>query len=322
VAFSTVTYMKLAAEWVSSNRYAFVSGLLATATMAGAVFGELPLSYFINHYGWRECLLFVGIAGFLLSFLFLSLVRESNTSIQKGSITLNDLFSVLKNKKNWLLTLYGGLAFSPISIFAGLWGNPFLQQAYHFSKTESASMISLIFIGLGIGSPIIGFIASKMENKLQIMFYSTVIAFISLSLVLFYQPMPKVLLGCLLFIFGFGLGAYLLAFTIGKDANKAVVTATVIAMINAGDALLTGITEPLIGKLLDVSWNGQLVDGVRYFSLTDYRMALGLLPAYLLVASLLTLSLQEKTKEVKKDDVYHDIHFHKHIDSLQHRPVT
>lgn len=297
VAFSTVVYMKLASEWFSGKSYTFVSGLLATATMAGAVFGELPLLHLIQSYGWRNTLSILGIAGFMLTILFVLIVRDNKTNSHQR-LTLNDLMSVITNKKNWLLTLYGGLAFSPISIFAGLWGNPFLQQAYNLNKAEAATMISLIFIGLGVGSPILGFVATKLKNKLQLMFYSTCIAFVSLILVLYCHSLSKTTLGILLFIFGFVLGSYLLAFTMGKEANKATVTATVIAMINAGDAIFTGLTEPLIGKILDLTSDGKLINGVHNFSLYDYQAGLSLLPIYLLISAILILYLKDKPKNI------------------------
>lgn len=296
VAFSTVVYMKLASEWFSGKSYTFVSGLLATATMAGAVFGELPLLHLIQIFGWRNTLTLLGIAGFILTILFVVIVRDKKSDHHQR-LTLDDLISVVKNKKNWLLTLYGGLAFSPISIFAGLWGNPFLQQAYDLSKAQAATMISLIFIGLGIGSPILGFIASKFKNKLQLMFYCACIAFVSLGLVLFCQSIARFFLGTLMLIFGFSLGSYLLAFTMGKEANKVTVTASVIAMINAGDPIFTGITEPVIGKVLDLTWDGTLVNGVRYFSLYDYQVALSLLPVYLLISALLIFYINYKPKQ-------------------------
>lgn len=295
VAFSTVTYMKLAAVWFPSRHYAFVTGLLATATMAGAVFGQLPLAFFIHQVGWRQSLSAVGLAGFVLTLLFVFVVRDKPTLKQsnakeKTNVLFNDIVEVLKNKQNWLLTIYCGLAFSPISIFGGLWGNPFLQQAYHLSNTQAASMIALIFIGLGIGSPIIGLLSDRLGgNRIQVMFYSTFISCAAISLVLYCHPMPTWILGSLLFIFGFSLGAYLLAFALGKELNKATVTATVIAMINAGDALLTGVTEPAIGKLLDLSWDGKIINGVHHFTLSGYQSALIILPLYLASAALLLL---------------------------------
>ena len=298
VAFSTITYMKSAAIWVSPKRYAFINGFLATATMAGAIFGEIPLSLLINHIGWRSCLFIMGLTGFGLATLFFLIVRDRpnnsicNNTNKKTTSSFYELIQVFKNKQNWLLAGYGGLAFSPISIFGGLWGYPFLQQAYQLDRMQAGSMISLIFLGLGIGSPLIGILSEYLGDRRNVMFYCTLVSCASISLVLYCHALPLWAVGALLFIFGFALGAFMLAFVLGKEVNSISVTATVIAMINAGDAILSGITEPLIGKLLDLGWDGSVIKGVHYFSLHSYRTALVVLPLYMIIASLLLLRIK------------------------------
>ena len=213
VAFATVAYMKTAAVWFSPKQYAFVGGMLATAAMAGAVFGQAPLSFLIKLIGWRTCLYMIGLVGFVLATLFLLTVRDKPVKMHENvhtPIALSDVLGLLKCKQNWLLTLYSGLAFSPIAVFGGLWGNPFIQQAYHLNSTESAFMVSLVFIGLGIGSPLLGILSDWLENRRVVMFISTLISCITLLLVLYAHPMPTWLLSTLLFIFGFGLGSFML----------------------------------------------------------------------------------------------------------------
>jgi len=298
VAFATIAYMKLAAGWFPPRQYAFISGLLVTAAMAGAVFGQAPLSFAVNLFGWRECLFVIGIVGFVLTFLFAVIVRDAPAFVHHDNVIegyrleFKDILQVLKSKQNWLLTLYNGLAFSPVAIFGGLWGNPFLEQAYHLSKTESATMVSFIFIGLGVGSPLIGMFSERLGNKRNVMFVCTLIACAAISIVLYCHPLSNLVLGSLLFIFGFSLGAFMLVFAIGKELNPAFLTATVISMINTSDVVLDGIVEPGIGKVLDLTWDGTVVDGIHVFSLHNYHVALSILPIFLLVATLLLLKVR------------------------------
>jgi len=297
VAFATVAYMKLAAVWFSPRQYAFVGGLLATAAMAGAIFGQAPLAYFIDAVGWRECLFITGLIGFALAILFVFIVRdapEKSSVAQKAElVSWRDLLDIVKNRQNWLLTFYSGLAFSPIAIFGGLWGNPFLQQAYHLNNTQAASLLSLVFIGLGIGSPLLGILSDRLGARRNVMLSSTMVACLALVLVLYCHQLPLWAVSVLLFIFGFGLGSFMLGFAIGKEINKPAFTATVVAMINTSDALLDSFTEPGIGKLLDLLWDGKVVDGVHYFSLQSYHLALSVLPIYLLIAALLLVWVRE-----------------------------
>lgn len=300
VAFATVAYMKVAASWFAPHQYAFISGLLATAAMAGAVFGQAPLSFAISHFGWRTCLFIVGVAGLILAILFLLFVRDKPNSIShEHHVTFHDILKVFRNHQNWLLTFYCGLAFTPIAVFGGLWGNPFLQLAYHITKTEAASLVSIVFIGLGLGSPILGILSDYLGDRRHVMFYCTLISCAAVSLVLYWNTMPTWLLISLLFIFGFSLGAFMITFAMGKEINNPALTATVLAMINASDGILTGITEPGIGKLLDLTWDGTLVNGVRHFSLSTYHMALSILPIYLFIGTMLLLWVRDESRTNK-----------------------
>ncbi|MDR3492659.1 MAG: MFS transporter [Gammaproteobacteria bacterium] len=298
VAFATVSYMKLGSVWFTPRRYPLIGGLLATAAMAGAVFGQAPLSWLIGMWSWRTCLFVTGIIGFALALLFAFVVRdvpdELSHEIKKTPITHKDILQVVKSKQNWLLTLYAGLAFSPVAVFGGLWGNPFIQQAYHLNKIQSASMVSLVFLGLGIGSPLLGILSGYLDVRRNLMFYCTLLSCAAITIVVYCHPLPSWLLAVLLFGFGFGLGAFVLVFTVGKELNKLSLTATVIAMINMSDPILDAITEPAIGKLLDVFWDGKIVNGVHYFSISSYHAALSVLPIYLICAALLLLRIKDR----------------------------
>nr|MBA2652214.1 MFS transporter [Tatlockia sp.] len=254
-----------------------------------------PLAWFIDHYGWRQCLFSVGLVGVGLACLFFMIVRDAPKAPAStlSAVSFKDILQVFKNKQNWLLTLYSGLAFSPVAVFGGLWGNPFLEQAYHLSKTQSASMISLVFVGLGFGSPILGMLSDRLGKRRLVMLVSTLISTAAIALVLYCTMLSLQFLAVLLFLFGFGLGAFMLVFAMGKEMNPLAMTATVIAMINTSDALIDALTEPLIGKVLDLLWDGRMVNGIHQFSHFSYLLALSILPLYLMVGSLLLLWVKE-----------------------------
>lgn len=311
VAFTTVAFMKLAAVWFAPRYYPFVSSLVATSTMLGAVFGQMPLARFIKLLGWRYCLFVIGIAGFILAILFYLIVRDqppTSTRVPANKIkySFNDVLCVVKNKQNWLLMLYAGLVFSPLAVFCGLWGTPFLQEAYHLTKEQSALMVSIAFIGFGVGSPILGLLSSWIGNMRAVMIFFTLLSCAAILIVIYSASLPLWLLSTLLFTFGFCLGTYMLVFSAGRAVNPPHLTATIVAMINMGD-VLTGLSEPVIGKILDLSWDGRIVNGVHYFSIANYHLALALLPAFLILSTLILLtikgSIQEDNKMLSMDAV-------------------
>lgn len=297
-AFATVSYMKFAAIWFEPKQFAFVAGLLATAAMLGAVMGEGPLSYLVGVTGWRETLLLCAAAGIVLALLFYLIARDKSdaqlpTSQVSQYLSRRDVVAVLSNKQNWLLAFYSGLAFTPVAVFGGLWGNPYLEEAYQITRTQAATYVSFAFIGLAIGGPVLGWISSQLGNRSKVMRWGAVVALATLTLVIYCPGLPLTCVMAGLFLFGFASGAFMLGFAIGKEINAPLVAATVVALINTGDALLGSITEPLIGKFLDVNWNGSIVNGVHFFTVSDFHIAFLILPLYLLITLVLTFFIRE-----------------------------
>ena len=295
VAFATVSYMKMAAVWFPADRFAFIGGLLATAAMLGAIFGQAPLAIMMHQYGWRSSLVDWGIVGVFFAVLFLVVVRDKaktptksdSTDIAQPTQYWHNIKTVFFNKQNWLLTAYSGLAYSPIAVFAGLWGHPFVQQAYHLPPTSAASLITLAFFGLALGGPLLGLASDRWMSKRKVMAYGSSLSLICLVLILYVPHLPLLLLSACLLLFGFGTGAFMLGFVVGRLLNPLTMAATVIALINSGDALFGAFTEPMVGKFLDLGWSGKTVHGAPFFSLHDYKMAMLTLPVYLLIALVL-----------------------------------
>ncbi len=308
-AFATVSYMKMAAVWFEPRQFAFVGGLLATAAMIGSMAGQLPLAYLVSSVGWQSALLYCGLLGLALSSSYYLVVRNktpdptipATKAITLDSPTLKNCLSLLKKKHNWLLMFYSGLAFSPLAVFGGLWGNPFLQEDFHLTKSGAASLVTCAFMGLALGAPLLGFLSDRLGKRFGVMLFGLLLSFFSLALAVYLPAISVWLEGFLLFLFGFGTGAFMLGFAMGKEMNAVGLAASVIALINTGDAVFGAFSEPLAGKVLDLFWDGKVVNGVHYFSLHDYHLALLMLPAYLLLA-IVFLSFLKRPSKVKNPD--------------------
>lgn len=290
VSFASIAYFKLSAVWFAKKYYALLTSLLVAAGMVGAVCGQMPLAWLVNQIGWRGSLSSLAWTGIVLAALFLLIVKDKPANAIESHQTTKsenlwgDVLLIIKNKQNWLLTAYSGLAFSPIVIFCGLWGNPFLQKAYNLDKLIAPSLISLVFIGLAISCPLFALFINRVRNRCAFMFYSTLVSALCITLVIYAHPMPLWLLSFLLFMFGFSLGAFPVVFVIGKELNPLHLAGTATSLINASDAFLDAVTEPAIGYLLDVfSTPGTTHD----FSLFGYHIALAILPLFQIIGALM-----------------------------------
>ncbi len=314
VAFATVSYLKQVAIWFQPKQLAFAGGLLASAVGLGALIGQAPLAHLVQAWGWRQALLSCSILGVGIAAIYFTLVHDkhpTHNNTMKTTINRQAVISVLKNRRNWLLAGYSGLAFSPLAVFGGLWGNPFLQATYHLNTIEAAQYITLAFVGLGIGSPLLGWIADRLNRRMDIMITATFLSFITLTLLLAPYSLNRTLLSILLLLFGLGTGGFMLGFTVAKTLNPIMVAATVVAMINTGDALFGAITEPLVGFLLDQHHTSTNPT----FSTHDFQYGLAILPVYLLIAVACAIWAKVYTTQNQQPSVDN-----KHTDHIRYAP--
>ena len=77
----------------------------------------------------------------------------------------------------------------------------------------------------------------------------------------------------------------MLGFDLGKQMNSLALAATMVAFINTGDAFLGGISDPLIGHILDALTSFHHVALID-ISAQKFQLAFVVLPLYLILAAI------------------------------------
>lgn len=295
-AFAPVACFKLIATWFPAKRFASIAGLSLTAGMIGGVVGSAPVSLLVGTQGWRNSMLTLAIPAIVLAVLFWSLVRDhpkkSTVTHQKNGL-FHGLITVLNDRETWLLSFYSGLAYAPATVFGGVWGVSFLEQAYHLPNSVAAMNTSLIFVGFAIGCPLAGLLSDFIGRRKLVIAIGTSLAISAISAVIYVPNLPIFIVGTLLFAFGVGIGSYFLCFSMVRESHSFAVAATALGFMNTFDSLWEAFTQPLIGMLLDLQWNGNAIEGVRIFSANAYRFSLSILPLYLAIALTLLFFIKE-----------------------------
>ena len=297
-AFAAVSCFKLASVWFSPRRFALVSGMFMTAAMLGAVGGQMPLSVLVHQVGWRSAMQVVGFIGLLLAAIYFFVVRDKagnpQTQHAQGHEKISHLLGrIIFNRQAWVLSLYSGLAFAPVSVFGGLWGVPFLQVAYDLSRDHAALAVSSIFIGFAAGAPFWGWFSDYIQRRKTVLFVGTFSALLCLLVVLYSNSLSLSTLIILLFFFGFGASGFFTSFAMIRELFPIVLAATVLGIMNTFNSVFEALFEPLVGVFLDKTWHGETVAGVHSFSVTGYHISLSLLPASLLLSLLTLLFIKE-----------------------------
>lgn len=295
-AFAAIGIMKLSASWFKPERFAFLTGLMVTIGMLGAIGGEAPLALLVDTYSWRSSMLIMGCVGLILTLLVYFIIRDepSSNTINKTTQKKSDELSMLqslrplfKNKKLWLVASYGGLMFMGTPVFCGLWGVPFLMLKMHVSKTVAANYVSLIFVGWVIAGPLWGIYSDRIGRRKPSLYIASIGALCS-ALFFIYAPVTTPwLMQAALLCFGLFSAGFLPAFALAKELCDARYVATGMSLMNMMNTLGIALAQPAIGYALDFLWQDQLDGFVRVYSLQSFQLALSILPIGLFIALIL-----------------------------------
>lgn len=301
-AFAFVGALKLATIWLPPNRFALISGIITSLGMIGAMLGDIVLRSLVDNLGWKITTYGSSIAGIFLTLAIWLIIRDVNPApchpdyhYQKQNFRwlLIGLWGALKNPQIWFNGMIGFLLYVSLSAFAELWGIPYLEQARGLTKLHAANANAMIFLGWAVGGPCWGWFSDLLERRCMPIFIASVSALIAVC-VLFYVPnLPYLAVYILMFVFGFLSSVQVLVFAICREVTHFKIAGTAIALTNMFVMIGGNLFQPVIGKLLDLSWANTLVEGTRVYSASAYQMALSVIPICILIAIILTYFLCE-----------------------------
>jgi len=301
-AFAAVGTMKLAANWFPAQRFALLTGLMVTIGMMGAIGGEAPLALLIEDFGWRHSMIIMGSIGILLSILIVFFAKDSPENykpavhhhpLEEEEALLPSILKIIKNKQLWLVACYGGLMYMATPVFCGLWGVPFLMNKMMIAKTTAANLISLVFVGWAIASPLWGIFSNRIGLRKPPLYIGCVGALICSTLFIFAPISSAWLMESLLFLFGIFSAGFLPAFTVAKELCNKKYVATGLSFMNMINMIGIALAQPLIGFILDRMWRGEMTGTVRLYPVEAYHTALAILPLCMLVALFILPKIKE-----------------------------
>ena len=264
------------------------------AGMAGGVLGQAPLRVAVEAADWRTSMLLLAGGGVGLSLMAWSCVRDRWRGSGGVGAALGGLGRVARHPQTWFVALAGLGTSSPLLGFAGLWGVPFLATAYGLPRTLAATLTSLLFIGWGVGAPILGWLSDRLGRRKPPLLAGLVLETAALTALIYLPGLPRLTLAALCFLIGFFGSAQIVCFALVKENHPAALGGTAIGFVNAMVTGAGALFQPLVGLLLDLAWVGESAHGTPIYDTAAYRLALASLLACCL-GGLLCLSAVRET---------------------------
>ncbi len=272
-AFSLVSAMAVAGQWFKPDRFALLSGLAMAFGMAGGISGQAPLRLVIESSDWRTANLLLAAGGIALCIACWLTVRDRWRGSGGISHAFSGLATVIKHRQTLLIAVAGLGTSAPLLGFAALWGVPFLEAVYGYSRASAAATTSILFIGWAFGAPLIGWISDRIGKRHPPLIASLVLQTAGFSALVYIPDLSTTALTTLCFFIGFFGGGQITCFALVKDNHPTTLSGTAIGFLNGTVTGAGALFQPLVGMLLDLAWSGQVANGARIYDAAAFRTA-------------------------------------------------
>ncbi len=261
-----VCTLKILSAWFSIREFIGMTGLLLAMGGMGSLSAAAPMALASTWLGWRQTFVLVGLFTAVLAFLVWRFVRDRPSDLgwpstaeeaetaEPPSRLIDAVRQVLTRPAFWPLAVWFFCKYGIFTAFAGLWGGPFLMHVYGATKNQAGGILSMVAVGMIIGSPLMGCFSNRVlkGRKPVLVLASTVIVAITATLAFFTDSLSLPLIGAICFGLGiFASAVAVIGFTIARELFPARMAGTCFGLLNlfpfAGGALL----QPLLGFILE-----------------------------------------------------------------------
>lgn len=261
-------------------------GISVTIGLLGAIWGGMPLQNLLDTLGFEQLVWFVSAIGILLAVsIYIAMPKQKPHSMVGNPSILIDIKNVLTNKKVLLVCLLGGMMVGPLEGFADVWGKEFLKSTMGFDNHLASGLPSYIFFGMCFGAPIITYFADKFRSYYAFIIASAIIM-ASSFIWIFSTTFTPLELKILFSVIGIMCVYQMLVIYLASTFVDETVVGLTTACANMIIMLFGYLFHRIIGKVMDMNWDGSLIEGVRVYSPETFVQGLSIIPIGLIIGAI------------------------------------
>ncbi|MBA1145556.1 MFS transporter [Ectothiorhodospiraceae bacterium WFHF3C12] len=283
-----VGLLKINTTWFRDRSQGAANGLAMLLGNLGSVLAASPFAAMLAVMTWRTAFTAAGVLSVILGALTWLFVRDRPEQV--GYRLEEDLPPSETPPVHWTRNLLAVVRTPPVwaglgaqfgiggtfFTFAGLWGVPLMQQGYGLGRTHAALYPTFAVIGLAVGALFFGWLSDRVGRRKPFIVGGALMTCLLWTYFILGPWSPGWSGLTLCFLIGFLGAATSVAYTAAKETVMPHQAGMAMAMVNTGLFLGVAIAQPALGWVLDLSWSGAAVDGVRQYGLEAYRQALWL----------------------------------------------
>ncbi|MGE2733060.1 MFS transporter [Mycolicibacterium vaccae] len=260
-AVTFISVLRLVPHWFSPRRIPLVTQLTGICGQLGQVLSAIPFLAILSSAGWTTAYLSVAAFGALSIVLILLIVKNA----PEGVVTTRDAMPVRQTlagvKTVWLrpgtrlgFFTHMGTQFS-VTVFALMWGLPYLTVAQGLSTGAAGALLTLSVISAIGAGILIGILTGRYPHRRSRMVLVIIASNAAVWTAVLALPgrAPLWLLIVLIVVISVGGPGSMVGFDFARTFNPSTTLGTAQGMVNMGGFLASLLVMQTIGLILEAA---------------------------------------------------------------------
>jgi MFS family permease len=275
-AMTFISVLRLVGLWFPGRTVPLVTQLTGILGQLGSITAAYPLVALLHGTSWRATFLGAAATGLLVAILVLVALRDAPAGTVAARPTgLDELrrsLALTWREPGTRIGLYTHLVtqFSG-TVFALLWGYPFLVVGEGRSPSTAAGLLTLlVVVGMAVG-PLLGRLCGRWPLRRSVLVFGILgaTATVWTVVLLWPGPAPLALLVVLVVVLGTNGPGSMIGFDYARTENPAERMGSASGVVNVGGFVASLLTILAVGAVLDLLTPGASTD----YSLDAFRAA-------------------------------------------------
>lgn len=269
--------LRLVALWFRVKQAPLVTQVTGVVGQLGAIAAATPLAYALRQWGWTRAYGAAAGLGVVLAVALVLVVKDSpytGDSVEKIKIRAlrRTLAEVWGNPGTRLGLWVHFTSQFGATVFAMLWGYPFLVAGEGLSPEVAAGLLIVMTVTAMAAGPVLGMVTARVPYRRSQLVLSIVVAIVLVWAVVLLWPgrAPLWLLVVLVVVVAIGGPGSMVGFDLARTFHPSERLGRASGVINVGGFVASLMTIGLIGLILDHRAPG----GPSTYTLDDFRVAM------------------------------------------------
>ena len=276
-AMTFISVLRLIAVWFPPRRVPLLTQGTGIVGQVGQIAAAFPLVALLTGVGWTTSFLTASFIGLAIAVVAAVGLRNAPPDSAPMHAPIGGRQALARLRRAWLepgtrlgLWTHFTSQFSG-TVFALLWGYPFLVVGEHRTPAEAGLLLTLLVLVSMVVGPVLGHLAVRWPYRRSVPVLAIVAATVIAWTVVLAWPgrAPLAILVMLVVVLACNGPGSLMAFDYARTENEAERIGSATGIVNVGGFVASLLTIALIGIVLSVSSAGT----VGGYTLHDFKLA-------------------------------------------------